>query len=232
MYLPDVAEVIARDHARFEGRVQDFTTLADETVNATGAAQRTRLEQLYMELASFTGAYLAHQNIEERVVMPALERALGVDGCFAIHAAIVSAIPPDQMAKGLAVMLPAMNIDDLAEVLGGMQQQRAGRGVRGRVGSRGLGAARGRARRARRSPRAVVTRERARRDQLLQDPFDERVGVFHLTDRLLAELLRQALVSPVRAYLRVRAHTRPMSASSVAPSAIASRTRESVTARQ
>jgi Hemerythrin HHE cation binding domain len=121
MYLPDVAEVIARDHARFEGRVQDFTTLAAETVDATGAAQRTGMERLYMELASFTGAYLAHQNIEERVVMPALERALGVEGCFAIHAAIVSAIPPDQMAKGLAVMLPALNIDDLAEALGGMQ---------------------------------------------------------------------------------------------------------------
>jgi hypothetical protein len=122
MYLPDIAEVIARDHARFEGRVHDLTTLASETVDATGPVQRTRMEQLYLELASFTGAYLAHQNIEERVVMPALEQALGVDGCFAIHAAIVAAIPPDQMAKGLGIMLPALNIDDLAEVLGGMQR--------------------------------------------------------------------------------------------------------------
>jgi hypothetical protein len=121
MYLPDVAEVIARDHARFEGRVQDFTTLAAEAVDATGPAQRTRMEQLYMELASFTGAYLAHQDIEERVVMPALEQALGVEGCFAIHATIVASIPPDQMATGLAVMLPALNIDDLADALGGMR---------------------------------------------------------------------------------------------------------------
>lgn len=122
MYLPDVAEVIARDHALFEQRVQDFTTLANDTVNAAGPAQRASMEQLYMELASFTGVYLGHQNIEERVVMPSLERALGVDGCFAIHAAIVASIPPDQMVKGLAIMLPAMNIDDRAETLGGMQQ--------------------------------------------------------------------------------------------------------------
>jgi hypothetical protein len=122
LYLPDVADVIAGDHERFELRVQDFTALANDTVNASGPAQRTLLEQLYMELASFTGVYLGHQNVEERVVMPALERALGVEGCLAIHAAIVASIPPVQMARGLAVMLPAMNIDDRAEVLGGMQQ--------------------------------------------------------------------------------------------------------------
>jgi hypothetical protein len=121
-YLPDIAELIARDHARFDRRVQDFTALADDTVHATGSGQRARVEQLYMELASFTGDYLAHQNIEEQVVMPALERELGVEACFAIHTAIVADIPPEQMAKGLAVMLPAMNIDDRTEMLGGMQQ--------------------------------------------------------------------------------------------------------------
>jgi Hemerythrin HHE cation binding domain len=121
-FLPDTAEIIARDHANFEQRVHDFTALANDTANATGWAPRARLEQLYMELASFTSVYLAHQDIEERIVMPALERALGVDGCFAIHAAIIASIPPEQLAKGLAIMLPAMNIDDRTEMLGGMQQ--------------------------------------------------------------------------------------------------------------
>jgi hypothetical protein len=74
MYLPDVAEVIARDHALFELRVQDFTTLANDTVNAAGPAPRASMEQLYMELASFTGVYLGHQNIEERVVAQTCSR--------------------------------------------------------------------------------------------------------------------------------------------------------------
>jgi hypothetical protein len=121
-YLPDVAEVIARDHARFEQRVHDFTALAHETVDSSRSTQRARVEQLYLELASFTGAYLQHQDVEERVVMPALEHALGVERCVAIHRAIVANIPPDQMAKGLAIMLPAMNIDDRAELLAGMRQ--------------------------------------------------------------------------------------------------------------
>ena len=30
-------------------------------------------------------------------------------------------MPPEEMAKGLAVMMPAMNIDDRAALLGGMR---------------------------------------------------------------------------------------------------------------
>ena len=80
------------------------------------------MHRVYLELASFTGAYLAHQDFEERDVMPALEQAVGFEQVLAIHQAIVGSIPPDEMAKSLAVMLPAMNVDDRTELLGGMQQ--------------------------------------------------------------------------------------------------------------
>jgi hypothetical protein len=54
--------------------------------------------------------------------MPALQRAVGPDQVLAIHHAIIGAIPPDEMAKALAMMLPALNLDDRSELLGGMQQ--------------------------------------------------------------------------------------------------------------
>ena len=53
--------------------------------------------------------------------MPALEAAVGVDAVLAIHDAIVGSIPPPEMARSLAIMLPAMNVDDRTEMLGGMQ---------------------------------------------------------------------------------------------------------------
>ncbi len=53
--------------------------------------------------------------------MPALEAAVGPDAVLQIHGAIVSNIPPDELAASLAIMLPAMNIDGRAELLGGMQ---------------------------------------------------------------------------------------------------------------
>ena len=79
------------------------------------------VQRLYIELASFTSAYLAHQDLEERVVAPELHRVIGPEGVLAIHQAIIASIPPDQMAASLALMLPAMNNDDRTELLGGMQ---------------------------------------------------------------------------------------------------------------
>lgn len=120
VHLPPMAERIAADHERIEGRLDDLVELA-QARPGDPAGQRTQTHRLYLELASFTGAYLEHQDLEERIVMPALDGAAGVDACLAMHQAIVGSIPPEEMARSLALMLPAMNIDDRAELLGGMQ---------------------------------------------------------------------------------------------------------------
>ena len=88
---------------------------------ATSESRAQAVHNLYLELAEFTGVYLTHQDVEERNVLPALEKAIGPDAVQNMHTAIVSSIPPDQMVRSLAIMLPAMNIDNRAEMLGGMQ---------------------------------------------------------------------------------------------------------------
>lgn len=118
--LPALAERIEADHEALEARIGTLTALADAAVTAS-EGQRFELHRIYIELAGFTSAYLAHQDVEERVVMPALEGAIGVDAVVGIHLAIVGSIPPDEMARALAVMLPAMNVDDRTELLGGIQ---------------------------------------------------------------------------------------------------------------
>jgi hypothetical protein len=121
-YLPALAEQIAVDHPVLEARIEEIRFLADNAVDAPRFAQRSDVHRLYLELASFTSAYLAHQDFEEREVMPALERAIGLEAVIGIHQSIIAAIPPEQMATSLAVMIPAMNVDDRTELLGGMQQ--------------------------------------------------------------------------------------------------------------
>ena len=74
-----------------------------------------------MEMASFTSAYLSHQDLEERVVMPELEQSVSFDTILGMHEAIVSSIPPEEMAQSLSFMLPAMNVDGRTELLGGMK---------------------------------------------------------------------------------------------------------------
>jgi hypothetical protein len=118
--LPDLQARIVVDHEALERRIEGLRDHAAAAVAAPDGQPRRDLHRLYVELASFTSAYLAHQDLEERVVMPALEEAVGVEQVMAIHGAIVGPMPPDQMARSVALMLPAMNIDDRTEFLQGM----------------------------------------------------------------------------------------------------------------
>jgi hypothetical protein len=120
-HLPELAARIAVDHDNLERRIQAIATRAAEVVDASAGAERADVHQIYLELAAFTSAYLAHQDTEEREVMPALERAIGIDAVVGIHGAILARLTPEETAISMALMLPAMNVDDRAELLGGMQ---------------------------------------------------------------------------------------------------------------
>jgi hypothetical protein len=120
--LPALAERIATDHPRIEAQIEDIRELAAALVDTADADARDDVFRVYVELASFTGTYLAHQDFEERDVMPALERTIGFEQVLTLHQALVSSIPPEEMAQTLPLMLRAMNIDDRTEMLGGMQQ--------------------------------------------------------------------------------------------------------------
>ena len=118
-HLPDLAARVVEDHEVLEARMVELQAYAADAL--TAADTRGAVHRLYVELASFTSAYLAHQDLEERVIMPRLEAAIGFDAVLGIHQAIVGSIPPDQMARSLPIMLRAMNVDDRTELVGGMQ---------------------------------------------------------------------------------------------------------------
>lgn len=120
-YAPFYAEVIAADHERLEDQMVDIRGRVERAATAPSAEQAGRVRHCYWDLAAFTSAYLEHQDFEERRVMPALDAVMDTDELIAIDQAIVASIPPDQLAVGLGLMLPAMNIDDRAAMLGGMQ---------------------------------------------------------------------------------------------------------------
>lgn len=120
-HLPDLASEINDDHERLELMFSSITDLGTAVVDGVGNEQRQLLQLLHLDLARFTGSYLAHIDLEERVVMQRLPELLGVEEIAAMHGAIVGSIPPDEMARSLAFMIPAMNIDDRAELLGGLR---------------------------------------------------------------------------------------------------------------
>jgi Hemerythrin HHE cation binding domain len=121
VHLPELAEEITMDHERLETSFGEIVELACSAVDGSGTELRHQAQSLYLDLASFASAYLAHQDLEERAVMAELERRIGVEQVLELHGAIVGSIPPDEMAHSLSFMLPAMNTDDRVEMLGGMR---------------------------------------------------------------------------------------------------------------
>lgn len=124
-HLPELAEKIAADHGTLEPRFAAIDELATQLADASAVSDASDVRRLMLhlhhELSGFTSAYLAHQLVEERIVMPALQQAIGVDAVLGIHVGIVSSIPPAEMAQSLSFMLPAMNADDRAELLAGIR---------------------------------------------------------------------------------------------------------------
>ncbi len=115
--LPDLFSRIETDHEVLDRRTSRLAVLADETAESGPQTAGAAMRNLYLELASFTGAYLIHQDLEETTVLPALAAAVGPEAMREIHASILAALPPEEKARSLAFMLPAMNIDNREELL-------------------------------------------------------------------------------------------------------------------
>jgi hypothetical protein len=118
--LPDEAAALQAEHVALEATMDELKALA-QLVFDDAVDPRAAVHDLYLDLALFTARYLAHQDREERVVMPALFEALGIEALLGIHGAILGSIDQEAMAWSLRKMLPAMNLDDRHEMLAGMR---------------------------------------------------------------------------------------------------------------
>ena len=118
--LPVLADRVEEDHVALDRTIARIADMA-VSVDAPSVAARRNVHLLYLDVARFASEYLTHIDIEERVLMPALEETIGVEATMGLHTAIVSSIPPEEMLTSLALMLPAMNVDDRSDLLGGMR---------------------------------------------------------------------------------------------------------------
>ena len=119
----DLGERIEREHGLLDVRVTWLLELAGEARSATPGDRRMAIHELYIEMASFTAAYLAHQDFEERIVVPALFDRIGADEVRAVHTRIIAGMTPEQLTRGAVAMLPALNIEDRFEMLAGMRAE-------------------------------------------------------------------------------------------------------------
>lgn len=121
VHAPSLAEVIATAHPELEAQMAALEVLAERATDAGVCERRLFVQRMYLGFASFTATYLQHQEFEEIRVMPALAAKIGPDELLAINGAIVASVTPEQMVQSATLMLPAMNVEDRTELLGGAQ---------------------------------------------------------------------------------------------------------------
>lgn len=117
----ELAETVGDEHEAIEQTMGALRAIAARASAARGDARRRETHRLYLGLSSFTATYLRHEELEELVVMPALASKVPVEELQSVHQAILASIPPDEMAMSLSLMLPAMNVDERVELLGGVR---------------------------------------------------------------------------------------------------------------
>jgi hypothetical protein len=120
-FAPLYAAEILESHARLEAQMAELELLADRAGEACAAQRRLFTHRVYLGLASFTAAYLQHQEFEEFEVMVMLSQHVSAEDLRTLDDAIVASIPPEMMAQSLSIMAPAMNIEDQSELFGAVQ---------------------------------------------------------------------------------------------------------------
>ena len=120
-HLPALAAQLQREHALLDELTAEIRRQLTALGCAPGADRRLGQHRLYLTLSEFTAVYLQHQATEEVDVLPALNRAAGLDEMLEANAALVAAISPGDMDGYMRLIVPAVNPHDLAELYGAMR---------------------------------------------------------------------------------------------------------------
>ena len=120
-YVPTVGDALTVEHHALEEQLASLEILTDRAIGLADDKRALMVHRLHLGWASFTAEFLQHMAYEEMEVLPALSSMLSPDKLAGIEQEIVASIPPADMAYSMALMLPAMNIDDRVGMLGGMR---------------------------------------------------------------------------------------------------------------
>jgi hypothetical protein len=120
-FAPELAAQIIPAHRELEGRAAALEVLADRAGDACADERRLFVHRMYLGFAGFVSAYLAHQEFEELEVSGALNQHLSFDEMLAIETQITDSLTPEQTVQAGSLTIPAMNVEDRVEMVGGMK---------------------------------------------------------------------------------------------------------------
>ena len=120
-HAPELAAAVDDGHVEIDRDLDAIELRTNRLLGAEGGDAISVGLDLYRYLASFVSRYLAHMELEEGFVMTALRDAMSVAELFEVDMALRAAVPPPTMCAFIAVMAPAMNLEERTNMLAGMQ---------------------------------------------------------------------------------------------------------------
>jgi len=119
-HAPALALEVRVQHAAVEVGMSRLEGLGARLGRVAAPGRRGVALNLYLDLSRLTSEYLAHQLVEETTVMPALRAAVPTEELLALDMELRRTIPPEEMVAAMRQMLPAMNVEERVDMLGGM----------------------------------------------------------------------------------------------------------------
>ncbi|MEX2373540.1 MAG: hemerythrin domain-containing protein [Dehalococcoidia bacterium] len=116
-----VTEALDSEHEGLETAMRRLQTAFGALANALEPERRSAARELYLEINAFIATYLAHLDREEREAMPALWSGCDDPRLIGIMATFNAGRSAEQRVTDLMKMLPAINPQERAEVLGGIR---------------------------------------------------------------------------------------------------------------
>ena len=119
-HASELALTIAAQHGDVEVGMACLEQRGQRLATVARPGRAAAAHNLYLDLGRLTSAYLAHQLVEETQVMPALRAVMPTEELVDVDLAIRGSLPPEEMAAVMTHMLPAMDVEERTEMLGGM----------------------------------------------------------------------------------------------------------------
>jgi hypothetical protein len=120
---PELAARVVPDHRALDARVAAIGVLFDRALAADTSSRRVAVHRLYLGLTELGAEYLQHFEFEELEIIPALSVAVPVEQLVAMNSQVVDSISAEDMVENGKIMLPAMNVEDRVELIGGIQDR-------------------------------------------------------------------------------------------------------------
>ncbi|MDY7227125.1 hypothetical protein [Hyalangium rubrum] len=112
----------AQEHVEHEKEIAELRELAGQLEKAAGPARHEIGRKLYLVYSRFVGENLVHMAEEELQIQPQFHEKYSDPELMAIEGKLLGSIAPDVMMAFMRGMIPAMNRDERAGMLGGMKQ--------------------------------------------------------------------------------------------------------------